>query len=393
MKSDTHSMTVPLLDLKPQLAPLREEFQAAIMEVVDSGAFILGAKVESFEAAMADYLGAAHAIGVSSGTDALLLALIALEVGPGDLVITTPFSFFASAGVVDRRGARPLFADIDPVTFNLQPESLKALLEGLSAKERKRVKAIIPVHLYGQCADMGPIREIAETYGLPLVEDAAQAIGAEYPAAEGTRRAGTMGAVGCYSFFPTKNLGAMGDAGLITTQDTALAEKIRIQRVHGAHPKYFHKVVGGNFRMDALQAAVLLVKLPHLERWHQERQTNADRYLQLSEERGLRQIVAPRAVYRASGLNHAHIFNQFVIRTPERDRLRAFLGKNRIGAEIYYPLPLHLQECFAHLGYREGDFPESERAAKEVLALPIYAELTAEMQAYTVDKIKEFFDE
>ena len=387
-------MKVPLLDLRPQLEPLREELAQAIMEVVDSTAYIMGPKVEALEAAMADYVGSGHAVGVSSGTDALLLALMALDVATDDCVITTPYSFFATAGVIARLGARPVFVDIEPAAFNLDPERLRALLEGLWPDGLKRVKAIIPVHLYGQCADMKPLLEVAERYGIPVVEDAAQAIGAEYPGTDdegGPIRAGTMGAMGCFSFFPSKNLGAMGDAGLVTTDDDALAEKLRIKRVHGGQEQYFHKVIGGNFRLDPIQAAVLQVKLPHLDGWHRARQKNARTYARLFAEANLDQIKPPAELYAESGLPNFHIYNQFVIRAPRRDELKAFLTERQVGVAIYYPIPFHQQECFAYLGHKRGDFSESDRAAAETLALPIYPELTAEMLAYTVEKIAEFY--
>ncbi len=391
MTEKSPPLTVPLLDLKPQLAALREEISAAIMEVVDSTAYIMGPKVEALEKAVAGYCGAAHGIGVSSGTDALLLALMALEVAEGDWVVTSPFSFFATAGVISRLGARPVFVDIEPGTYNLDPEKLHAMLAGLAPADLKKIKAIVPVHLFGQCAQMDEIRAAADRLGVPVVEDAAQAIGAEYPARGGPRRAGSLGAVGCFSFFPSKNLGAMGDAGMITTDDGELAEKMRIKRVHGGHPKYYHKVLGGNFRLDPIQAAVLLVKLPHLEGWHRRRRENAERYGRLFAEKGVDRVRLPQAIYADAGLTNPHIYNQFAVRAERRDELRSHLAEQGVATEIYYPVPFHEQECFAYLGYRSGDFPESERAARETLALPIYPELSERMQTYVVEKIGEFY--
>lgn len=383
-------MKVPLLDLKPQLETLRSEILAAVAEVVDSTTYIMGPKVVELEKAVAAYVCAAHAVGVSSGTDALLLSLMALDVGPGDRVITTPFSFFATAGVVARLNAEPALVDIDPENFNLEPEKLTEYLARLSADEIARVKAIIPVHLYGQCADMNGILQAAGRYEIPVVEDAAQAIGAEFPLQGGGRRAGTMGAMGCYSFFPSKNLGAIGDAGMVVTNDERLADTLRIKRVHGGHPKYYHSVIGGNFRLDPIQAAVLLVKLPHLERWHRARQANAEFYDSLFAERNLAGLETPRALFRGTGLANYHIYNQYVVRTARRDSLREFLAQNDVATEIYYPVALHEQACFSYLGHRRGDFPASEKAAGETLALPIYPELSREMQTHVVDKIAEF---
>jgi dTDP-4-amino-4,6-dideoxygalactose transaminase len=322
------------------------------------------------------------AIGVSSGTDALLVALMALDVGPGDEVITTPYSFFATAGAVARLGARPVFVDIDPATCNLRPDRVEAAVTD-------RTKAVLPVHLYGQCADMAPILDVAARRRLRVIEDAAQAIGAEY---RDGRRAGAMGDLGCLSFFPSKNLGALGDAGMVLARDPDLAERVRILRVHGSKPKYYHKWIGGNFRMDTIQAAVLGVKLDHLDPWTRGRQENAKRYVTLFRESGLLEkpgIRLPEIAY--PGVPHGHIFNQFIIRVPERDRLRDHLAKNGIGHEVYYPVSFHLQECFRYLGRREGDFPESERAARETLALPIYPELSPQQQEAVVDAIRGFY--
>ncbi len=370
-------MKVPLLDLGAQYEPIRQEILDAVEAVLQSQAYILGPAVEQFEARIAAYCQTRFAVGVSSGTDALLIALMALDVGPGDEVITTPYSFFATAGVIARVGARPVFVDIDPVTYNIDPNRIAAAITS-------KTKAILPVHLYGQCADMAPILEIAGRHHLAVVEDAAQAIGAEY---QDGRRAGSMGTIGCFSFFPSKNLGGAGDGGIVVTRDAALAERLRILRVHGSQPKYYHKVVGGNFRLDTLQAAILNVKLGHLDDWTAKRQENATRYTVLLEQQKIDRVHPPKAVYREMGVRHFHIYNQFVVRVSGRNDLREALQRHQIGTEIYYPVPFHLQECFRYLGYREGDFPESERAAQETLALPIYPELTPEMQREVVKYI------
>jgi dTDP-4-amino-4,6-dideoxygalactose transaminase len=382
---------VPLLDLRAQYAPLRDEMERAIREVCDSQQFVLGPRVKALEAEVAEYSHARHAVGVSSGTDALLLALMALDVGPGDEVVTTPFTFFATAGVVARLNARPVFCDIDEATFNLSPAAVADFLEnGCEPRDgrlvNKRtggvVKAIIPVHLYGQMADMEALNEMARRYGLAVVEDAAQALGAE--TANG-RRAGSVGTIGCFSFFPTKNLGAFGDAGMCVTNDAELARKMQILRVHGGDPKYYHGVIGGNFRLDELQAAVLRVKLPHLDEWTRARQANAARYTKLFEAAGVGGAVRTPDIVEGA----RHIFNQYVIRVGRRDELRAHLSAERIGTEIYYPVPFHLQECFASLGHRRGDFPHAEQAAETTLALPIYAELTLEQQQAVVSALGE----
>lgn len=369
-------MEVPLLDLKAQYATIRDEVRRAIDEVCDSQHFILGPRVEALEKEVAAYCGCAHGIGVSSGTDALLVALMALDIKAGDEVVTTPYSFFATAGVIARLGAKPVFVDIDPRTYNINPDRIAPVIT-------PKTKAIMPVHLFGQCADMDPILDIARQHGLPVIEDAAQALGAEYKG----RRAGSMGAMGCFSFFPSKNLGGFGDGGMVVTHDAALAERVRVLRVHGSKPKYYHNFVGGNFRLDALQAAVLSVKLPHLDAWTRKRRQNAafyDQALAGSE------VGTPLAAWKDAGDAHHHIYNQYTIRSAHRDRLQSHLKAAGIGTEVYYPVPLHLQKCFDYLGYRQGDFPESERAALESLALPIYPELTREQLAYVVAKVKEF---
>jgi len=365
---------VRLLDLEAQYQPLRAEILAAITRVCDSQRFILGAEVEALERELAAHLGVADAIAVSSGTDALLAALMALGIGAGDEVITSTFSFFATAGSVARVGAIPVLVDIDPVTFNLDPAAIRAAVTS-------RTRAILPVHLYGLCADMDPIMDVARDAGVAVIEDAAQAIGAAYK----SRQAGTMGTIGCFSFFPSKNLGAFGDGGLITTGDRALAHEIRLLRNHGAEPKYFHKRIGGNFRLDAIQAAVLRVKLPHLERWTSMRQRNAERYRTLVQSAGLTDRVRLPEVPS----DRRHIFNQYVIRIPGRDRVRQALDDRGICTEIYYPVPFHLQECFASLGHRPGDFPKAEAAASTCLALPIYSELTLEQQGAVVNALAD----
>ena len=362
-------VAVPLLDLDAQYRPLRDEILQAITRVCDSQRFILGPEVEALERELAAHLQVAHAVTMSSGTDAILAALMALGIGPGDEVITPTFSFFATAGCVSRVGAIPKLVDIDPKTFNVDPEAVRAAITS-------KTRAIMPVHLYGQTADMDPILAIAEAHGIPLIEDACQAIGAEYKG----RAAGSIGTAGCFSFFPSKNLGAFGDAGLVTTNDPALAHELKLLRNHGAEPKYYHRRIGGNFRLDALQAAVLRVKLPHLPRWSAMRVANAHRYDELFAACGLdKRITLPRALP-----DRSHIFNQYVVRVPDRDNVRAALTGEGIGTEVYYPVPFHLQDCFAPLGYQRGDFPEAERAADSCLALPIYGELTFEQQQAVV---------
>jgi len=375
-------MKVPFLDLRAQYRRLSTEIEKALREVLESGHFILGPKVRTLEETLACYLGVKHTVGVASGSDALVLALMALGVGEGDEVITTPFTFFATVGAILRVGAKPVFADIDPETFNIDPATVKD-------RVTERTRAILPVHLFGQCADMAPLLEVASRWGLRVVEDAAQAIGAVYaPDGLPPRRAGGMGDLGCFSFYPTKNLGGAGDGGLVSTDDDVLAERVRILRVHGAKEKYLHELVGVNSRLDELQAAVLLVKFSYLEEWTRKRRENAHRYDELLREIGAEEmgIKLPKVKYR----NH-HVFHQYVIRTPRRDDLRAFLWQRGIGTEVYYPIPLHLQPCLRHLGYREGELPEAERAAGEVLALPIYPELHPEQQEYVVEQIAQFF--
>jgi dTDP-4-amino-4,6-dideoxygalactose transaminase len=388
----TPQMQVPLLDLKLQYEPLAERIQAVIAKVCASQHFILGPAVKELEASLATYSQCRFGIGVSSGTDALLLALMTLGIGAGDAVITSPFTFFATAGTIARTGATPLFCDIDPVTFNLSPQAVQEFIQkkcqrkadGLFTAQGERIKAIMPVHLYGQMADMPALMQIAQANGLRVIEDAAQAIGAED--AQG-RRACSYGDVGCLSFFPTKNLGAFGDAGMCVANDPALAEKLDILRVHGGKPKYFHSFIGGNFRIDELQAAILNVKLEYLDKWSAGRQKNAAYY-----DAAFSRADLGRAVQTPVALpGHRHIYNQYMVRVRDRDLLRQHLTANGVGTEIYYPVPLHLQKCFAFLGHGRGAYPESERAAEEVLALPIFPELTDEQIQYVVDTIAAFF--
>jgi len=377
---------VPLLDLRAQYATLKEEVLAVTQEVYESQQFILGPKVKEFEDKVAEYCGCSYAVGVSSGTDALLISLMTAGIGSGDLVVTTPFTFFATVGSITRVGAAPLFVDIDRTTYNMDPSKLASTMAGLGAAERSRVKAIMPVHLFGQCADVGPILETAKKHNLVLIEDAAQAIGAEITFRDGvSRRAGSMGEYGCFSFFPSKNLGAFGDGGMVTTNSKDLYERLIIMRGHGAKPKYYHRVIGGNFRLDALQAAILIVKLKYLDQWTAGRQENAKAYRELFQNAGLTEVTLPVEKEKR------HIYNQFVIRLKgRRDELREFLNAQGIGTEVYYPLPLHVQDCFKYLGYRPEDFPESVNAAATTLALPIYPELKREQLEAVVQKIKEF---
>ena len=370
-------MKVPLLDIKEQNEALRPEIEAALNRVLDTNGFILGAEVVALEQELAAYCGTKHAIGCASGTDALLLALMAFDVGRDDEVITTPYSFFATVSSITRLGAVPIFVDIDPETYNLNVEQIEA-------KITDKTKAIQPVHLYGQCAEMEKLREISRKYNIPLVEDAAQAIGAE----DGGKRAGAMSEIGCFSFYPSKNLGGMGDGGFMTTDDDRLAEKLFALRVHGSRERYYHEWVGLNSRLDGFQGAILRVKLPHLDSWSEKRKANADYYRKLFTDAGLNeQIMLP-----FERENTRHIYNQFIVRVPERrDELRTFLTANEIGTDVYYPVSLHLQKCFRYLDYRAGDFPESERASRETLALPIFPELKTKQQEFVVEKIAEFY--
>ena len=364
-------MAIPLVDLKAQYETIRSEINESIDEVLESQWFILGPNVAELEEKIADYCSVKHAVGVASGSDALLLSLMAIGIGRGDEVITTPFTFFATAGSVSRLGAKPVFVDIDPGTYNINPQLIEERITD-------RTKAIIPVHLYGQCADMDPILELARKYGLCVIEDAAQAVGARYR----DKKAGSMGHLGCLSFFPTKNLGGYGDGGMVLTNDEELAEKLKILRAHGSKPKYYHSVVGCNSRLDAIQAAILLAKLKHLNKWNEGRRQNAKRYDSLFADMD---VVTPHA----EGFNY-HIYNQYVVRVGNRDELKTFLKEKGVGTEIYYPVPLHIQECYSELGYKPGDMPVSEEASERVLALPVYAELTQEQQEQVVELIGGF---
>jgi len=364
-------MPVPLLDLPAQYAEYRDEMEQEVIEVLRSGRYIKGPKVVELEEKLAQYCGTSRAVGCASGTDAILLALMELGIGPGDEVITTPYTFFATGGCISRLGARPVFVDIDRRTYNIDPELIEPAIT-------ERTRAIVPVHLYGQCADMDPILAVAGRHDIPVIEDAAQAIGASYKG----RPAGSMGKMGCFSFFPSKNLGGCGDGGMITTNDETCAERLTILREHGARPKYFHKVIGLNSRLDALQAAIVLVKLPHLEGWHRGRIRNAELY---REKLAGLPLGLPYVMEECRS-----IYNQFVIRLDARDGLREFLASRGIGNEIYYPVPLHRQECYAELGYAEGSLPEAEAAARETLALPIYPQLTEEQIDEVAGAVREY---
>jgi dTDP-4-amino-4,6-dideoxygalactose transaminase len=368
---------VPLLDVSRQYHPLKQELMAAIGRVCDSGRFVLGPDCEQLETALAEYCQAKHAVACASGSDALLLALMAYDIGPGDEVLLPSYTFFATAGAVWRLGAKPVFVDLDPESYNIDPEQIERLITPAT-------KAIIPVHLFGQCADMDSLMRIARGHGLPVIEDAAQAIGASYRG----RQAGSIGDIGCISFYPTKNLGGFGDGGAMTTNDAQLADKLRLLRGHGMQPRYYHQVVGINSRLDTLQAAVLNVKLPHLDRWSAQRATNADRYAKLFQAAGLDRVLGlPKALP-----GNGHVWNQYIVRVPNgrRDALREHLSQQKIGTEIYYPVPMHMQQCFASLGYKPGDLPHSQRAAAETIALPIFPELTAAEQQTVVAAIAEF---
>lgn len=396
-------MRVPMLDLRPQYKSLKKELDHALVKVAESQQFILGTEVEKMEKVFCEYLGCKFATGVSSGTDALLIALMAIDIQPGDEVIVPAYSFFATAGVVARLNAVPVFVDIDPVTFNIDHVEILR-------KITKKTKAIIPVHLYGQSCAMDEIMTIAKEKKLKVIEDAAQAVGAQY---KDGRNVGTIGDIGCFSFFPSKNLGCFGDGGLVVTNDEELFNRLKILRVHGSNPKYYHKIIGGNFRLDAIQAAVLNVKLPYLSKWSEKRRKNSESYYKnffkakLADSTGRisfdqrNPVLLPKAVYKpekgrkvetANVITNYHIFNQFIIRVAKRDELRKFLSDNNVETEIYYPVPFHLQECFSNLGYKLGDFPFAEEAANTSIALPIYPELGKEQMEYVVNKIREFFD-
>jgi dTDP-4-amino-4,6-dideoxygalactose transaminase len=394
-------MRVPLLDLSRQYAALAKPIRAAIDEVLATQNFILGPKGEAFEKAIADYCGSPHAIGVSSGTDALLAVFMAMDLGVGDAVITSDYSFFASGSCIARVGATPVFIDIDPVTYNISPVALERYLSEscrpdadgvLRTAKGDRVRALLPVHLYGLCCEMNAILELARRFKLEVIEDAAQALGAEYPTPTGQAKAGAIGDVGTFSFYPSKNLGAAGDAGMIVCCDEKLAKRVRVCRQHGMEPRYYHHFIGGNFRLDEIQAAILAVKLPYLDEWSAARRRVADRYGDEFRRASLiDRIKLPAEPYRDSGLTNHHIYHQYIIRTARRDALRGYLTKKEIGTAIYYPLALHEQECFSYLGYHAGEFPEAESAARETLALPIYPELSLEAQHYVVESIAAFF--
>jgi len=375
---------VPFFDLAVQFKSIENEIKSALDEVFQNQQFIMGPKVQVLEKAMAQYCQTRYAVGVASGSDALLLSLMALGIGTGDEVLLPPFTFFATAGSVSRLGATPVFVDIDRETYNIDPSKIEE-------KMTARTKAIIPVHLFGQCADMDPLLKIAKEKKLYIIEDAAQALGAEYKPKAGSegRRAGQIGDLGCFSFYPTKNLGAFGDAGMVVTDNPGLAEKVRLLRVHGSQPKYFHKSIGVNSRLDTIQAAILLVKFKYLEKWTAERQKKAERYQGLFQDllSSVKGLKLPTVQYQ-----NRHIFHQYVIRAPERDRLKQFLAEEGIGTDIYYPVPLHLQECYSFLKYRRGDLPNSEEASEEVLALPIFPELTEDQQKVVVNRIKAFYN-
>jgi len=387
-------MKVPLLDLKAQYKSIKNEIDEALIKTAESQYFILGPEVEKLEKNVCEYLGCKYAVGVSSGTDALLISLMAVDLKPGDEVIMPTYSFFATAGVVARMNAVPVFTDIDPVTFNVLPEDIER-------KITPRTKAVIPVHLYGQSAEMDVINTIAKKYNLKIIEDGAQAIGVQY---KDGRFVGNLGDIGCFSFFPSKNLGCFGDGGIVTTNDDVLGDKLRILRVHGGKPKYYHKIIGGNFRLDAIQAAVLNVKLPHLDKWSAKRRQNAGLYTKLFIDAGLanaegeinfndeNKVLLPKPVYKNfSSLKNYHIYNQYVIRVQNRDGLRKCLSDNEIGTEIYYPVPFHRQECFSYLNCRDEDYPNSNFAAERSIALPIYPELTGEQIQYVVNTMKDWF--
>jgi len=376
-------MQVPLLDLKSQYSKIKNEIEPLLLKLCEEQRFILGKELSEFEQAVAKYVNAERAVGVSSGTDAILVSLMALGVKPNDKVATTTFSFFATAGCIARLGAIPVFVDIDEVTFNMDMQKLEDVLK------KHNIKVVIPVHLFGQLCDMDALIALKERYNFFVVEDAAQSIGAQY---KDGRQAGNFGEYGCFSFFPSKNLGCFGDGGLVASIRAELAEKVAILRNHGGKVKYYHDLIGGNFRLDNLQALVLSVKLKYLDEWHKARQINAERYERLFEKKGLLEFVTPpKAVYKSANVKNYHIYNQFVIRAKNRDDLKKYLIENGVGCEVYYPLCFHEQNCFSYLGYKRGDFPVAEKAAAEVLAIPVYPELTEEQQNYVVSVIEKFY--
>ncbi|MCX8043084.1 MAG: DegT/DnrJ/EryC1/StrS family aminotransferase [Desulfobacterota bacterium] len=380
-------MHVPLLDLRLQYERFKGTLLPRMHEFLAQQQFILGPQVEALEHAIAEYCGVPFAIGVTSGTDALLLSLMALGVGPGDKVITTPYTFFATVGAIARLGATPVFVDIEPDTYTIDAVQLALLLDAYTPKERIKIKAIIPVHLYGQCADMKPILACSRQYNIPVIEDAAQALGAGYVMDDKLRKACSFGEFGCLSFFPSKNLGCFGDGGMITTPDADMAQKLRCLRVHGQTEGYYHNFIGINGRLDALQALILQVKLPYLEEWTERRRNNAAQYTYLFDQEGLTEFITPPRERTGS----FHVYNQYVVRARDRDKLKQYLLERGIGTAVYYPLPLHLQYCFKYLGYKAGDFPHSECAARETLALPVFPELTQKQIEYVVDTIRRFY--
>ncbi len=388
-------MRVPFLDLKAQYRNIQKEIENKLLEVTSTQKFVLGPEVEALEQEVAAYSHAKHAVGVSSGSDALIISLMALGTEKDDEVITTPFTFFATAGAITRVKAKPVFCDIEERGYNLDPVKLEEHLKSRSkAQDVSPIKAVIPVHLYGQCADMAPILALAKKYDFSVIEDAAQAIGSDYPAPDGIQKACSIGNAGILSFFPSKNLGGFGDGGMVLTNDEKLAQKLKLLRVHGSRDKYFYDIIGGNFRLDALQAAVLRIKLKHLDDWQRKRREKASYYDRIFTESGLAAeslIQIPEALYKDSGAEYFHTYHQYVVRARERDKLMAFLEEKGVSTAIYYPLPLHLQKCFSYLGYREGDFPVAEKASREVLALPIFPELTADQQDYIASSITEFY--
>ncbi len=388
-------MDVPILDLKAQYRTIKDEINRKVLALLDSQNFILGSEVKALENEIAAYSGTRYAVGVSSGSDALLISLMALNIEPGDAVITTPFTFFATGGAIARLRARPVFCDIDETTYNLDPAEVEKMLKKIArGKSFGKIRGILPVHLYGQCAEMKPLLSLARRYGLWLVEDAAQAIGSEYPLGRGFKRAGAMGIMGTLSFYPSKNLGGCGDGGMVLTNNKNLAGKLACLRVHGGLTKYHYRMIGGNFRLDALQAAILRVKFRYLDDWQKKRQARAAYYDQQIIASGLDSadlIKPPAAVYKKSGAPNFHTYHQYVVRAKRRDRLQAFLKQKGIGTSVFYPLSLHQQKCFSDLGYKPGDFPVAEKAAKEVLALPIFPELTAEQQDYVISCLREFY--
>ena len=389
-------MKFPLLDLKAQYKTIEKELKERVSEVLDSQMFILGAEVKALEEELSAYVDAQHALGVSSGSDALIISLMALQVSQGDAVVTTPFTFFATGGAIARLGAIPVFCDIEPSTFNIDTNKLAELLElEIEKNGDTRIKGILPVHLYGQCVDMAPIQFLAEKYGLFVLEDAAQAVGSEYLVDSEIKRACTLGDLGILSFYPAKNLGAYGDAGMVLTDNQDLADRMRLLRVHGSANKYMYDILGGNFRMDAIQAAILRVKFKHLDSWIQGRQQKAEAYDNCFQAAGLVDkgfVQTPKAVHKNAGLKYFHTYHQYVIRADSRNDLQQYMREQGVPSAIFYPMPLHLQKCFFYLGYKEGDFPESEKAANEVLALPIYPELSEENQEYVVQTIRDFYE-